>query len=93
MADLRERIHWVSLGGREPLHEVLKSVRDMFKHLDNCFEDEVAKRMAGEKLGLVDVERCRSTWTYLTTDQHFGSLGQRIFSGYQRNHKSRKLWS
>ena len=92
VADLREGIHWVSLGGREPLHEYLKSVRNMFEHLDDCFEAEVAKRMADEKQGLVEVEQRGATWTYLTTDQPFGSLGQRIFAGLQRKHKSRKLW-
>ena len=39
-----------------------------------------------------DVRQRGATWTYLTTDQPFGSGAQRIFRGLVRKVKSRRFW-
>lgn len=91
-AEQREGIHWVSLGGREPLHEFLKNVRDSFDDLRDSFEEEVSKRMADVKDGRRDLRQRGATWTYLTTDRPFGSGEQRIFAGLRRKYKARKFW-
>ncbi len=92
VAELREGIHWVSFGGREPLHEFLKNVCDRFDDLRDSFEEEVAKRMAEVKGGRHEVLQRGATWTYLTTDQPFGSGGQRIFAGLRRKYEAGSFW-
>ena len=92
VADLREGIHWVSLGGHDSLHEYLNNVHAMFKALRNPFEGEVARRMAETNDDECDARQPGATWTYLTTDQPFGGVGQRFFAGLNRKYKSRRLW-
>ncbi len=92
VAELREGIHWVSFGDRDPLHEYLSNVHAMFEELQNRIEEEVARRMAEPKDDGFDVRQRGATWTYLTTDQPFGSGAQRIFRGLVRKLKSRRFW-
>ena len=92
VAEQREGIHWVSLGGREPLHEFLKNVCDNFDKLRDSFEEEVARRMANAKDTRRDLRQRSATWTYLTNDRPFGSGGERIFAGIRRKYKARKFW-
>ena len=80
-AELREGIHWVSLGGRDPHHEYLSNVHAMFEELQNRIEGEVARRVAKAKDDGFDARQRGATWTYLTTVQPFGSGPQRIFRG------------
>ena len=92
VADLREGIHWISVGGRDPLHEFLNNVHVMFGELRNRIEEE-ARRTAEAKDDGFDERQRGATWTYLTTDQPFGSAGQRISAGLVRMVKSRRFWS
>ena len=92
VAELREGSHWVSFGGRDPLHEYLNNVHAMFEELQNRIEDEVARRMAEAKEDGFDARQRGATWTYLTTDQPFGSGTQRIFRGLVRKFKGRTFW-
>lgn len=89
---LREGIHWVSFGGRDPLHEYLRNVHQMFEELEDRLETEVARRMAGSSDGGSDGQQRGTTWTYLTTDEPFGAASQRIFAGLTRKVKSRSFW-
>lgn len=93
VAELREGIHWVSLGGREPLNYFLKHVSERFRGLCKSIEGEVARRMADAKSGTCDVQQRGATWTYLTTDQPFGTIGQRIFTGLRRKYRARRFWN
>jgi preprotein translocase subunit SecA len=93
IAELREGVHWVSFGGRDPLHEYLTNVHAMFEELLARIEDEVATRMAdGEVRGIEPAQR-GATWTYLTTDQPFGSRTQRVFRGLMRKLEKRRVWA
>ncbi|MDE0100890.1 MAG: hypothetical protein OXN89_00775 [Bryobacterales bacterium] len=89
---LREGIHWVSYGGRDPLHEYLRNVYSLYDELLSGIEPEVAKRMAEASDGS-DLFQRGATWTYLTTDQPFGNLSQRIFAGVIRKVRSRRFWA
>ena len=89
---LREGIHWVSFGGRDPLHEYLRDVHLMFEDLLDRFEAEMTRRMAQANDDGFDTRQRGATWTYLTTDQPFGSASQRISAGIVRKVKSRRLW-
>ncbi len=89
---LREGIHWVSFGGRDPLHEYLRNVHLMFEELVGRLETEVARRLAESNDGGSNLRQRGATWTYLTTDEPFGTASHRIFAGLTRKVKSRSLW-
>jgi preprotein translocase subunit SecA len=84
ITDLREGIQWVSWGGREPLHEYLTSVDALFRELQERIDEEIPRRFAEtESHGIDPLER-GATWTYLTTDQPFGTATERIMRGIVR---------
>jgi preprotein translocase subunit SecA len=71
IAELRGGIHWVSWTGRDPLHTFLTSAQEIYADFQDRLEEEMANPPAER------FER-GATWTYLTTDQPFGTLGDRI---------------
>jgi preprotein translocase subunit SecA len=91
-AELREGVHWVSFGGRDPLHEYLTNVHAMFEELRARIDEEVARRMAQPEVHGMDPAQRGATWTYLTTDQPFGSATQRAFRGLMRKLEKRRVW-
>ena len=81
ISELRSGIHWVTWGGRDPLHEYLTRVHQLFQELEVRIEEETVKRLTEtEDNGVKYIER-GATWTYLTTDQPFGSMTERILRG------------
>jgi preprotein translocase subunit SecA len=77
ITDLREGVQWLSWGGRDPLHEYLTSVHAIFTQLEEQLDAEIAQP------GLDPTQR-GATWTYLTTDQPFGTATERIMRGLVR---------
>ncbi|MBP1661628.1 MAG: SecA domain protein [Candidatus Aminicenantes bacterium] len=79
LADLRESIHLVALGRKEPLHEFQKAATEAFLKLEKRIGRDV-KRTLKDLLGRegpVDPEReglkgPSSTWTYLVNEDQFG---------------------
>ena len=56
----------------------------MFQELQIRLEEESARRLAeGEAHGVYPTQR-GATWTYLTTDQPFGSVSERLLRGVMR---------
>ncbi|HYL75628.1 MAG TPA: hypothetical protein VEU96_15550 [Bryobacteraceae bacterium] len=92
ITDLREGVHWVSWGGRDPLHEYLVSADSLFDQLEARIDEEIPKRVAEAEAGGVDPSDRGATWTYLTTDQPFGSWTERIAKGIVRKMKARRVW-
>ncbi|HLJ28821.1 MAG TPA: accessory Sec system translocase SecA2 [Candidatus Angelobacter sp.] len=84
IAELRSGIHWVSFGGRDPLHEYLTAVHQMFQELELKIEEETAKRLAEADANGVKYKERGATWTYLTTDQPFGSQSERFLRGMMK---------
>jgi preprotein translocase subunit SecA len=85
IAELRGGIHWVSWTGKDPLHTFLVSEREIYDDFNARLEDEIAEAFAAAEVREGEVrfqapERFErgATWTYLTTDQPFGTLGERI---------------
>jgi preprotein translocase subunit SecA len=79
--ELRAGTIWTSLGGRNPLNVYLTEVHAMFAELERAIPDEVASRLArGEAAALASLGR-GATWTYLTTDEPFGSMTERLLRG------------
>jgi preprotein translocase subunit SecA len=93
VAELRDGSQWVSLGGKDPLHYYLKTVHQMFEEFEQTIDKEIAKRVAETRAsGLSPMDR-GATWTYLTTDQPFGSMQERFIRGMiakVKEHRNRK---
>jgi preprotein translocase subunit SecA len=85
VAELKSGIHWVTWAGRDPLHSFLTSVQEIYSDFRQCLKEEVesAFEQAEVRDGVFvfkEPERLErgATWTYITTDQPFGTLGDRI---------------
>jgi preprotein translocase subunit SecA len=99
VTELRGGIHWVSWGGRDPLHSFLTSVVEIFADLEERIDEEVLEVFRGldvsggeirlEGIGLFERG---ATWTYLTTDQPFGTWTERIMKGIARKFRKRELF-
>ncbi len=84
ITDLREGVQWLSWGGRDPLHEYLTSVHSLFTQLEEQLDEEIAKRLEEAQDSGLDPTQRGATWTYLTTDQPFGTATERITRGLVR---------
>ena len=83
VAELRAGTPWISLGYGNALGHYLGEVHAMFGELQRTITEEVEARMAGVTTGL-EPRRRGATWTYLTTDEPFGPMTQRIMRGLVR---------
>jgi preprotein translocase subunit SecA len=96
VAELRGGIHWVSWGGRDPLFEFLIGVREIYDDFHRRVREDIADAFAAAEIADGEIrfqnearfER-GATWTYLTTDQPFGTLGERIMKGLRRKFSRR----
>jgi preprotein translocase subunit SecA len=84
ITDLREGVQWLSWGGRDPLHEYLTSVHAIFTQLEAGLDAEIATRLEEAEISGLDPSQRGATWTYLTTDQPFGTATERIMRGLVR---------
>jgi preprotein translocase subunit SecA len=79
--ELKSGTIWTSLGGRNPHHVYLTEVHAMFSELERAIPEEAAARLArGDAESLAALGR-GATWTYLTTDEPFGSMTERLLKG------------
>ena len=91
VAELRNGIHWVGWGGRDPLYEFLTGAKEISRGFHRCLEEEMESAFAAAHIhdGVIEFpnqERLErgATWTYLTSDQPFGTLGDRIAKSLSR---------
>ncbi len=91
VAELRGGIHWVSWGGRDPLYEFLTGVRDIYDDFHRRVKEDIVNAFAAAEIRNGEIQfqdearfERGATWTYLTTDQPFGLLGERIMKGIRR---------
>jgi hypothetical protein len=56
----------------------------MFKAFEQAIDEEVPARLNGAVREGVDPRERGATWTYLTTDEPFGQLTERIIRGLRR---------
>ncbi len=80
VSDIRESIHLVSVGGNAPINEFHKLVSAAFLELDHKIEEAILNtfeglKISGNDLDLDDsgIRGPSSTWTYLISDNTFGS--------------------
>lgn len=91
VAELKSGIHWVSWAGRDPLHSFLTGVQEIYADFQCCLKEEVAVAFEDAEIrdGVIvfsEKEKLErgATWTYITTDQPFGTLGERIVRALRR---------
>ncbi|MCU1294541.1 MAG: preprotein translocase subunit SecA [Bryobacterales bacterium] len=96
VAELRGGIHWVSWGGRDPLYEFLTGVQEIYEDFRECLMEDVSEAFATAEArdGQIHFQNAEqfergATWTYLTTDQPFGTLGERAMKGLRRKFSRR----
>ena len=89
ITDLREGVQWLSWGGRDPLHEYLTSVHSLFTQLEDSIDEEIQIRLAEAETAGMDPSERGATWTYLTTDQPFGTATERIMRGLMRKYTNK----
>ncbi len=89
ITELRQGVHWVSWGGRDPLFEYLKSVDGMYREMEETLEAAIEERLEEAREGRVDPTERGATWTYLTTDQPFGTWTERVMRGLRRRVRER----
>jgi preprotein translocase subunit SecA len=90
ITELRQGVHWVSWGGRQPLFEYLKSVDVMYREMEESLEAAIGGRLEEALEGRVDPTERGATWTYLTTDQPFGTWTERVMRGLRRWARERR---
>jgi preprotein translocase subunit SecA len=91
VAELKGGIHWVSWGNRDPLYEFLLGEQAIYADFERLLTEGVAEAIATAEIRNGEIhfqEQARfergATWTYITTDQPFGTLGERIVRGLRR---------
>jgi preprotein translocase subunit SecA len=87
ITDLREGVQWISWGGRDPLHEYLTSVHSLFIQLEEQLDGEISRRLEETEGSDLDPSQRGATWTYLTTDQPFGTATERMMRGLMRKYR------
>jgi preprotein translocase subunit SecA len=90
VAELREGSQWVSWSGKDPLHYYLKTVHQLFQALQQTIAEEIPKRLVEAQASGLDPAERGATWTYLTTDQPFGSMQERFIRGMISKLQARK---
>jgi preprotein translocase subunit SecA len=91
VAELKGGIHWVSWGGRDPLYEFLTGEQAIYADFHRFLTEGVAEAFATAEIrnGVIHFQQPErfergATWTYITTDQPFGTLGERMVKGLRR---------
>jgi preprotein translocase subunit SecA len=78
VSELRASTIWVSLGGGNPFREYLRTVHEMFQELTRTIDEEVAARLERAATHGIEPRQRGATWTYLTTDEPFGTMTERV---------------
>jgi preprotein translocase subunit SecA len=89
--EIRDGIPWIALGNQSPFDVYLQMVHASFQEMQSMIEQEIPKRLRDAEANGLDPTQRGATWTYLTTDQPFGTWWQRIARGLVRKAKSKRV--
>jgi preprotein translocase subunit SecA len=93
VADFRSGLQWLSWATWDPHREYVKQIHKWFSELEGEIPMESERRMTeAEAGGGQDPRERGAVWTYVTTDQPFGTFSERIVKGLRRKAGSKKLW-
>jgi preprotein translocase subunit SecA len=84
VADRRADAVWISLGAANPFAGYIVEVHRMFETFEQTIDEEWPARLEQALSAGVDPRQRGATWTYLTTDEPFGHLTERIMRGLRR---------
>jgi preprotein translocase subunit SecA len=84
LTNLRAGLQWFELGGGDPFLEFVDRVHNLFEELQQKIDEEIPERLVSAEAGGIDPSRRGATWTYLITDQPFGSWTERVARGLVR---------
>ena len=84
VSELRAGTIWLSLGGAEPFGDYVRRIHAMFQEFEAALDAEVAIRITQAETRAGDPRRRGATWTYLTTDEPFGTMTERALRGLAR---------
>jgi preprotein translocase subunit SecA len=81
VAELRAGTVWISLGGGNPMGDFLIRLHAMFGELNTAIDEEIVQRLEADAASPAAWRERGATWTYLTTDEPFGSMSERAMRG------------
>ncbi|MGO9230659.1 MAG: accessory Sec system translocase SecA2 [Bryobacteraceae bacterium] len=95
VADFKSGVHWqsyvpsapffLSLDRRDPHATFLSQIHEWFQDLEAAIPVETGERIAAaEASGAEGPSERGAVWTYLTTDQPFGTWTERVLAGLRR---------
>ena len=91
VAEYRSGVHWLSWGGRDPHREYMRFIHQAFVEMETNLPEQIAKRVSEAKAGIgPDPNERGAVWTYVTTDQPFGTMSERIIKGLTRRFGMKK---
>jgi preprotein translocase subunit SecA len=91
VSELKGSLLWTSWTGNNPLFKFLAGEREIYEDFHACLKEEIASALAAAQVrdGAIHFPEAGrmergATWTYVSTDQPFGTLADRITKGIQR---------
>lgn len=82
VAEYRSGLLWHSWGGRDPYRGCMAFIHKSFVEMEESLPERIHERIAAAKAGVgPDPNERGAVWTYLTTDQPFGTMSERIIKG------------
>jgi preprotein translocase subunit SecA len=95
LAEFRGALPWIEwasptmfgnqMGKLNAYQEYAQKIHEWFRELQANLPEEIERRIAeAERLGTVESGDRGAVWTYLTTDQPFGSFTERLVRGLKR---------
>jgi preprotein translocase subunit SecA len=95
LEDLKAGIPWQAYGAipgffvgtdsRDPHFNFLRQINEWFPQLEAAIPEEISRRLANAELnGIVELGDRGAVWTYLTTDQPFGTWSERLLKGIRK---------
>src|SRR4029077_11182055 len=91
VAEIREGIHLVSIGGLNAFDEFNRQVNAAFRDLSRRIDEEVISTLRRVRITVDGVDLAQegllgpsSTWTYMINDNPTGDILQRLLRGLKR---------
>ena len=82
VAEFRSGLLWHSWGGRDPYQACMRFVHRAFQYMEESLPQQIEQRLAEVQAGMgPDPNERGAVWTYVTTDQPFGTMSERIIKG------------
>jgi len=89
VAEYRSGLLWHSWGGRDPYRQCMAFIHETFVQMETSLPAQIEDRLAEAKAGIgPDPNERGAVWTYVTTDQPFGSMSERIMRGLLSRRKA-----